>query len=256
MPNFDNPYDAQMLLASDQNYLPQLKQCPVVLIVDTSSSMSDKMDELNDGVRELKEALINDEKASDCVNIAIIDMGNDKATLDQEFVTVPSWQVKQYYAGGITPMAGAIDLAMEHIEKAKAMYKKEGTSYYRPWLIIFSDGIPTDNNGYFDTHWDTFSNKLADASDEKHLICSTFYIGKNDSDDPNEKAAIKKAKEILYTISSTVDGEKFAYQLNDGPEQLKKIFQWLSVSVRAIVNKTGNISLPPAKQIPTSIFDI
>ena len=255
MPNFDNSFDAQMLLASDRNYDPSQKQCPVVLIVDTSYSMNDMMDELNAGVRELKETIMNDAVAPLRVNLAIVEMGNAHATLTQEFTTVPSWNVKEYTAGGVTPMGEAVDLAMEHITNAKAMYIEEGTSYYRPWLIVFSDGIPTDSEGYFDTHWEDFAYKLKTATDEKHLICFTFYIGKNTSSDAKEMAGIKKAKEVLYTMASEIKGTKYSFQLSDGSEQLKEIFQWLSMSVCTIVNENDNLPAPPASQIPTSIFD-
>lgn len=255
MTNFDNSFDAQMLLASDRNYDSARKQCPVVLIVDTSSSMSDMMDELNKGVRELKSTLMEDDTAHDTVNIAIVEMGKAKATIDQEFVTVPSWQVREYTAGGVTPMAEAVNLAMKHIDNAKSMYKDDGTSYYRPWLIVFSDGFPTDSEGYFDTNWEDFADKLKTASDNKHLICFTFYIGKNNSSNPDEMVGIKKAKEVLYTMASEIDGFKYSFQLSDGPDQLKKIFLWLSSSVRAIVNENDNMAAPPVPQIPTSIFD-
>lgn len=255
MPNFDNSFDAQMLLASDRNYDSARKQCPVVLIVDTSSSMSDMMGELNEGVKALKSTLMEDDTAHDTVNIAIVEMGNAHATLDQEFTTVPSWQVKEYRAGGVTPMAEAVDLAIKHINSAKSMYNDDGTSYYRPWLIVFSDGLPTDSEGYFDTNWEDFANELQVASDEKHLICFTFYIGKNDSSNPDEMMGIKKAKEVLFTMASEIKGTKYSFQLSDGHDQLKKIFLWLSSSVRAIVNENDNMSAPPVPQIPTSIFD-
>ena len=133
--------------------------------------------------------------------------------------------------------------------------REEGTSFYRPWLIVFSDGLPTDSEGYFDTNWETFANKLQVASAEKHLICFTFYIGKNSSSDSDEMVGIKKAKEVLYTMASEVGGVKYSFQLSDGPEQLKNIFQWLSTSVCTIVNESDNMPAPPAAQIPTSIFD-
>lgn len=261
MADHDNTTDIAFTLACDKNFVGTTKRCPVVLIVDTSYSMKDRINELNEGVEELKKALMEDEVAHDSVDIAIVDMGNKYAYVAQPFVPVPSWEPETYDADGITPMAGAIELALEQIQYAKSTYSYEGVSHYRPWLIIFSDGCPTDEEGYFDDQWEDFVAKVNKESEGNHLICFTFYIG--DDNVSNEDKFAKRAKEVLYSLASSASVDKsnstaqskFAYQLSDGPEQLKNIFLWLSNSVRAIVNEDKSIDSPPANTLPTSMFD-
>lgn len=126
---YDDILDVEFTLPIDKEFISQVKHCPVVLIVDTSSSMADKIDELNAGVEALKTALMEDDTTHDSVDIAIIEMGMGMAQLSQPFTTVSSWNVKKYSANGVTPMAGAINLAILHINQLKEEYKKRGVRY-------------------------------------------------------------------------------------------------------------------------------
>ena len=93
---YDDILDVEFTLPIDKEFISQVKHCPVVLIVDTSSSMADKIDELNAGVEALKTALMEDDTTHDSVDIAIIEMGMGMAQLSQPFTTVSSWNVKKY----------------------------------------------------------------------------------------------------------------------------------------------------------------
>ena len=95
---YDDILDVEFTLPIDKEFISQVKHCPVVLIVDTSSSMADKIDELNAGVEALKTALMEDDTTHDSVDIAIIEMGMGMAQLSQPFTTVSSWNVKKYSA--------------------------------------------------------------------------------------------------------------------------------------------------------------
>ena len=253
---YDDILDVEFTLPIDKEFISQVKHCPVVLIVDTSSSMADKIDELNAGVEALKTALMEDDTTHDSVDIAIIEMGMGMAQLSQPFTTVSSCNVKKYSANGVTPMAGAINLAILHINQLKEEYKKRGVRYYRPWLILFSDGLPTDDEGYFDTNWKEFASILNKESNENHLICFTFYIGDNECENSDKANQIRKAKEVLYSLASKIQNIKYAYELKNELGNLKNLFQWLSASVGAIVNKEAALPAPPAvSNIQGSIFD-
>jgi len=213
-----------------------VKRCPVVIILDTSSSMTNnnKIKELNDGVRILKEALDEDETASSSVDIAIIEMGGQKATLSQEFIQLEDWKANHdYQANGITPMKEAIEIAIEQIQKRKEIYDKEGVSYYRPLLMILSDGVPTDKNGRFDSNWKEFSDKLNDLKSNKKVVSYTFFIGQEND---------IEAKEIMKELASVVDGSVLSYKLTQ-KETIKNIFLWLSSSIKIIVSNKNDDSL-------------
>ena len=62
-------------------------RCPVILLVDTSSSMTGApMTALNSGLEAFKEAVIQDEQAALRVDVAIVSFG--PVELVQDFVTI------------------------------------------------------------------------------------------------------------------------------------------------------------------------
>jgi uncharacterized protein YegL len=48
-------------------------------------------------------------------------------------------------AGGMTPMGQAVETALDMLEARKAEYRNAGVDYYQPWMVLMTDGIPTDD---------------------------------------------------------------------------------------------------------------
>ena len=46
-------------------------------------------------------------------------------------------------ADGGTPLADAVELALENLEERKRRYEDNGISFYRPWLVVIGDGVET-----------------------------------------------------------------------------------------------------------------
>jgi uncharacterized protein YegL len=44
-----------------------------------------------------------------------------------------------------TPMGEAVELAIKLLNERKAEYKTAGVEYYQPWLVLMTDGQPTDS---------------------------------------------------------------------------------------------------------------
>lgn len=126
---------------------------PVVLCLDTSGSMlkNDGIKALNAGVRSFYRACQNDPVNKYGFDVAIVTFGIQGVHKEQDFrpawnqQTVPQFSVTQVGENQKTPMGQGIDLAMKGLSARKEEYKYEAISYKQPWLIVISDGVPTDD---------------------------------------------------------------------------------------------------------------
>lgn len=117
-----------------------------VLVLDRSSSMRDEpIRQLNQGLISFYDDIENDIKLSNSLEVAIIafDSGVD---IVQPPDLIYNFQMPILSAGGSTSLNGAAREAIELVEERKDYYKQSGQSYKRPWIILITDGAPTDGN--------------------------------------------------------------------------------------------------------------
>ena len=87
-----------------------------------------------------------DEHTKACIDVALISFGPD-VVLHQNFVPVSDMNTPSLDADGLTPMGGALNMALDIITQQKRRYTELGTPYYRPWVFCITDGEPTDEYG-------------------------------------------------------------------------------------------------------------
>ena len=120
-------------------------RCACVLLLDTSDSMRGKpIQALNEGVRQYVEDLIMDPVASLRVETAIVTF-DDETNIALDFATSVDIGDVTLATGGLTNMAPAINLALDMLHGRKRQYRDAGIDYYRPWIILITDGEPTDD---------------------------------------------------------------------------------------------------------------
>ena len=216
----------------EQNAQPR---CPVVILLDNSGSMKGQpIAELNGGLKIFETTLKADKLASLRVEIALVTFGGypqpidvrvDKSTsFDPQvpFVTADNFEAPTITISGDTPMCAAIREGVTMLSQRKEVYKRNGIDYYRPWLMLITDGQPTDRKELTAT-----VSLVQQEEAQKHLV---FYpIGVQNAN-----------MHLLESLGSQHKPMKLA-----GLE-FGKLFQWLSNSLSKLSasNPGEQISLP------------
>lgn len=187
-------------------------RCPVALVLDTSYSMSgEPIEELSRGVNRFFEEIISDDFSRFSVETQIVTFGG-RAKKHGDFISCASGtrpNVPTFLADGATPLGSALDIAMESLEAQKAFYKKSGIPYYQPWLIVMTDGEPTDS-------WRSASAKACQLANDGRL--AFFGIGIGDyanmkvladilpANRPPKKLDVLKFEEFFVWLSASMAG--------------------------------------------------
>jgi uncharacterized protein YegL len=118
---------------------------PICLALDTSGSMvGSKLDELNAAVRWFFQEVRADEMAAMTAEIATVSFGGSVRQLTR-ISGIERQQAPVLTATGSTPMGEAVNFCLDLLEQAKREYMELGVDYFQPWLVLMTDGAPTDD---------------------------------------------------------------------------------------------------------------
>lgn len=214
---------------------------PVVLLVDTSYSMgiiigdsagadtgetvfkdgkhwriveSGNMliDEVTKGVNIFYDVVRKDTLAAASCEIAIVSF-NDSIDVLEDFTTIDkkgTFETPNY--DGETMLAAGLEKALELLEERKQSYKAHKIDYHQPWLLVLTDGNPTDDIS-------SVRSKMLKMEADKVLTIFTFALSKEVN------------KEIIGSLS------KRRAPVNLKEDKLAEFFEWLGQSV-AIFSKS------------------
>ncbi len=119
-------------------------RCPCVLLLDVSGSMAGQpINELNKGIQLFWQEVRKDPLASKRVEVAVVTFSDDVEVV-QDFATIENSQPPVLEAGGATAMGSGILKALDILRNRKEVYRRNGISYYRPWIFLITDGAPTE----------------------------------------------------------------------------------------------------------------
>ncbi|QDZ26581.1 VWA domain-containing protein [Noviherbaspirillum sp. UKPF54] len=211
-------------------------RCPCMVVLDTSGSMgggvfsglfssgnsNTPIAQLNKGMSTFLEALQADEIASYSVDVGVITAGGTVQEVLPFTTAVQIENIQPFQANGQTPLGGAVELALKRLEERKAEYKRNGVAYYQPWLVVISDGEPSDKGT-----WQHAAQIAKTLSNERKLV--SLMVGVEGADmnvlaQASNKPALK------------LDGLKFS-----------EFFEWLSASmsrVSASTSTSASVQLP------------
>ena len=122
------------------------KPLPVVLLLDTSSSMNaggeqSKIAELDSAVRDMIKDFAHEEQLETEIQVSVITFGYDGVKLALPYTNASKFEMKKLEAQGNTPMGTALRMAKDMIEDKETTPSRA----YRPLVILCSDGAPNDD---------------------------------------------------------------------------------------------------------------
>lgn len=118
---------------------------PVCLALDTSASMSgEKVRELNAAIAAFYRAVLNDELARSAAEVAVVSFGG-RVEKVADFASMSRQRIPLLQPNGMTPMGGAVMMALDMLEQCKRIYSSQGVDYFQLWLVLMTDGEATDD---------------------------------------------------------------------------------------------------------------
>lgn len=216
---------------NDENPDPRVA---CVVLVDVSGSMSGQpIAALERGFAAFTDYLNTEALASKRVEVAVVTFGSVATVL------VPMQEARmvrpaRFTASGRTNMAAGIHLALDIIEDRKDAYKAAGLQYYRPWILILTDGEPNQEG---------FEQAVARLNAiEMARGVTIFAVGAGPQVNYQQLARLS-----CQRSPAPLDGLKY-----------EELFEWLSASLSNVSNSTefgrndealgsmgSQISLPP-----------
>ena len=189
-------------------------RCPCVLLLDVSGSMTgSRIQAVNDGIKAFSEEVTADSLTALRAEIAVVAF-NHEVRVIQDFVTAGEFQPPTLSAAGGTSIAGALNHGLEMIEERKRAYRTNGIAYYRPIVMLLTDGYPEHDTP---EAIQEATERVREAEQDRHAAVFSFGID-DDADIP--------------TLSSMMAPHRPAKPLHQA--QLNGIFQWLSNSLSQI----------------------
>ena len=194
-----------------------------VVLVDTSYSMSgEPIAEVNTGIRRLNQELAKDDLTLSRAEISIIAFNNTYSVV-QHFGDEIDYENSELMASGGTRMAAPLQEALNMLERRKQQYRQHGIPYYRPIVMLLTDGKPEHDTPQ---ELEAVADRIKAAQRENHL--TFFAIGTATAD-------MDTLNSLSTSPARRLEGTRFV-----------ELFQWLSNSITAISQSTINerIQLP------------
>jgi uncharacterized protein YegL len=213
------------------------QKCPVVLLLDTSGSMAGlAIDELNKALTQIKEDILNDTMLSNRLEVGIVAFDDDARVERPIDLISPDTDLPILNIGGVTNLVAGMNKAIELVTERKNFYKSNGEQYYRPFIVLFTDGAPTNTPEEIEE----LDQNIQKLSDEKRFIFLPFGVDGADMQ--------LLAKIAAQTADERLKNTGTAFAMKD-VSKFTEVFQFVSASISGIMEKGGT----QAVQLPTSV---
>ena len=182
-----------------------------IILLDVSNSMTGRpIEEVNRGLIEFGEQIEQDELTSMRADVAVIAF-NHEHHIVRNFGQHTDFSATRLEAGGGTRMAPPLNAALDMVEERKQQYREAGLTYYRPIIILITDGNPEHDRP---EDLEAVAERIKTA--ERNRNVTFFAVG-------TETADMDALSKLSNLEPKTLRGIEFV-----------ALFQWLSNSIAAI----------------------
>ena len=200
------------------------QKCLCVLVLDTSGSMgwrshNSAISQLNSGLKSFQNELLKDKVTTDRLEVAIITFDSNVKII-QEPHMLTEFEMPVLSTGTTTAMVDGLSKAIELVISRKYYYKSHGIPYYRPWIVMMTDGEPNS-----DQDIDGMSKRILEAHKNKEFVFMAIGVG----DD---------VKEDVLAKLSTPDFPPMKMQA----VKFCEFFTWLSNSMSTITGSEDDLT--------------
>lgn len=151
-----------------------LSRLPVVILLDTSSVMNDRLGLLNEELNKFKHDIESDELAQRHADISVVGFGGHISLL-RDFAAANEFAVPHVEANGPTLMIAGIMKAFALIESRNHHYTKNGIPFEKPVIILFAGSKPNDF-AFNSKARDEIEIKIETESSSNELYFYTIYL--------------------------------------------------------------------------------
>lgn len=207
------------------------EKCLCVLVVDVSTSMGgEPINQLNMGLQDFRRDVVDDFVTSQRLEVSIVTFGSS-VTCVQEPALIDSFQMPTLSVNGSTKLVDGVRTGLSLVEDRKRWYKDTGQKYYRPMLILITDGEPDSDQDLIG-----LSAQIATSVADKGVIF--LALGVRGYNERTLSALCPPP-----TRPMPLAGYEFA-----------KFFKWLSNSISTGIIKSSDAGQSP-KLLPPGSFD-
>lgn len=163
--------ELESILLDDRNSGPFLI---CALVMDVSRFMvGGPICELNKAYSDFRKFIRDGDVLFQRIQVVVIEFSSSARVIVplQEGRALPELT---FTADGLTAMGAAINKALDVIEARKQKYIDKEIEFYRPWVIVLSDGSPTDEEVF-----ENAINRLNEATSRKSVAVLPISIGDN-----------------------------------------------------------------------------
>jgi len=202
------------------------------------------IEELNKALVQLKEDILCDPTLTQRLEVGIVCFDDDaRQERGIDLVTVDT-EMPVLNIGGQTNLVAGIRLAIDLVEERKAFYKSNNEQYYRPFIVLFTDGAPTNTPEEIDQ----LDNDIQQMSDAKKFVFIPFGV---------EGADLQLlAKLAAQTADERLSNKAKAWQMKD-VTKFAEIFAFVSSSISQAINQGGTQAAQLSPDVAQAVtFDL